>query len=806
LAVGVILVADILGLVPDASGPVLRGRATLCEAVALQSSSAILRGDTQSVTAAIKAVAERNPEILSAAIRGANGTLLLEVGDHSQHWKAPPGETSTITHVRVPILQNNVLWGTVEISFRPTSTIGWAWFRNPLVRLVTFVAIAAFFSFLSYLYKVLQYLDPSMVIPERVKAMLDTLAEGVLVLDREQRILLANEAFARSTGRKAEDLIGTPAGEIGWRATSGDAPAQDHPWREALARGTVRTGVALCLERADGRQTFSVNAAPIGSGSERVRGALVTFNDVTPIEQKNVQLRSMLEMLQKSRDEINRQNQELQTLAMTDPLTGCLNRRAFFSEFEVQCGGARRYNYSLSCVMVDVDHFKRVNDRHGHATGDQVLQHIAAILKSLVREIDLVSRYGGEEFCILLPHTDLAGASQAAERFRQAIESRPCGAISLTASLGVSVLGADIASPQELLNRADEALYAAKRAGRNRVHCWDAQTSAASASNVPSAPAASQSTPAEPVPASTGPQTSVIPFRAVTALLSVLAHRDKATAAHCTRVADLCVATGVGLLNPAQCFVLEVAALLHDIGKLGVPDSILLKPGPLDDEEWSLMRKHDRMGAEIIQSAFDSEELTRIVRTHHAWYGGTPTNPGMPVGEEIPLSARILSIADAYDAMISDRPYRKGCTREEAFTELRKYAGKQFDPALIERFIGVVSARIKSQPAKPSTFVEAQSIAGIQRELGRLAHALDVQDLSLLSAVAGRLSATARQDGLQDVARLAHELEQSASLHPDISDIVERINQLMTICMSASGGPSPSPAEPATEMLATPQS
>src|SRR5688500_13687872 len=330
LAVGVILAADVIGLIPDASGATLRGRAALCEAVALQSSSALLRGDVVSVSSAIKAVVGRNPDILSAAIRHPDGSMLIQIGDHPVHWKAPPGETSTITHVRVPILRNNDLWGTVEIAFRPIGSRGWGMLRNPVVRLVVFAAVVSFVAFLSYMYKVLQYLDPSMVIPERVKAMLDTLAEGVLVLDKQERILLANQAFARATGRRAEDLVGARAGQFPWQGTQDGsaqqtspqeagkpAPVPELPWRDALARGAVRTGTALCLDRGDGVRTFSVNAAPIGSGagSERVRGALVTFNDVTPIEQKNVQLRGMLDMLQKSRDEINRQNAELQTLA-----------------------------------------------------------------------------------------------------------------------------------------------------------------------------------------------------------------------------------------------------------------------------------------------------------------------------------------------------------------------------------------------------------------------------------------------------------------------------------------------------------
>src|SRR5690606_18751322 len=124
--------------------------------------------------------------------------------------------------------------------------------------------------------------------------------------------------------------------------------------------------------------------------------------------------------------------------------------------------------------------------------------------------------------------------------------------------------------------------------------------------------------------------------------------------------------------------------LLHDIGKIGIPDSILLKAGSLTDDEWKIMRLHDRMGVDMIRSSFDCDELAQFVEMHHAWYGGSPENPSAPRGEQIPLEARILAIADAYDAMVSDRVYRPGMSRDEAFAELRRCAGRQFDPNLVE--------------------------------------------------------------------------------------------------------------------------
>jgi putative nucleotidyltransferase with HDIG domain len=243
----------------------------------------------------------------------------------------------------------------------------------------------------------------------------------------------------------------------------------------------------------------------------------------------------------------------------------------------------------------------------------------------------------------------------------------------------------------------------------------DAANSAAQAHGGEAAPAA----PAAPTGA------SAIPFGAVTALTSALRYRDASTADHSQRVADLCVATAKDLMSVGDCFVLEVAALLHDIGKLGVPDAILLKPGPLSDEEWKTMRAHDRMGAEIVAAAFGSDELTGIVQAHHAWFGGSPRDPGLPTGHHIPLRARILSIADAYDAMTSDRVYRKGRGREEAFAELRRCAGVQFDPDLVERFIRVVTAADSGRSGKAT---EAElALARVQQQIERLGHALDAR-------------------------------------------------------------------------------
>ena len=784
LTLSVLLAAQALGLIANPAESVLEGRKELCQAIAVRCSLAVQQGDAAAVRRSVAEVMKGNNEMLSAAVRRGDGSIVAAMGPHAANWKSPPGDTSTPTNVRIPVFQGERAWGTVEVSFRPAPGEGLGLLGNPLMRLSLFVAAAGFLAYYFYLRRSLQYLDPSAVIPERVKTMLDTLAEGVLVLDRQQRIVLANQAFAAAVGEPAQDLQGVPASRFKWTRPNPDDAGQEMPWVETLDKGQPRTGVALCLAGSgEDVRTFTVNCAPIPGADGSPRGALATFDDVTPIERTNTQLRKTLEMLKLSRDEINRQNQELQALATTDPLTGCSNRRSFFTQFDTHWASAQRYGYKVSCVMVDVDRFKGINDRFGHTVGDQVLQHVAAVLKSLAREGDIVCRYGGEEFCVLLTHTDTDGAAQAAERYRLAIESNAAAGIAVTASLGVSCIEHGAPSPQLLIDEADKALYAAKQTGRNRVVRWDRMPSELPAEKLAAAAIAADGHGAAMAAPAAQPAEPTIPFGAVTALTSALRYRDAATAAHSQRVADLCVALAKGRLTVRETFVLEVAALLHDIGKLGVPDAILLKPGPLDEAEWTAMRAHDRMGAEIVSAAFGSPELTGIVRTHHAWFGGTARDRGLPTGQDIPLAARILSIADAYDAMVTDRVYRKGRSHDAAVEELRKCAGTQFDPALVEAFAEMSARRAEVDQRAPSDAESA--VARVQEQAERLAMALEAQDLSLLRAMAGRMVVTAGHDGLNDIAKVARELEKSAACQTDPTQVLGQVNELLQLCRSA---------------------
>jgi putative nucleotidyltransferase with HDIG domain len=395
-----------------------------------------------------------------------------------------------------------------------------------------------------------------------------------------------------------------------------------------------------------------------------------------------------------------------------------------------------------------------------------------------------VCRYGGEEFCILLPQIDLPEATMAAERFRQALAEEQRGGVTVTASLGVSAIGLGSKHPQELLDQADKALFAAKRSGRNRAVRFDeAPTDLLKESPKQSSRKSdeTQSDGNTNTPVSIG--NISIPYQAVSGLLAALAYRHAETAEHCKRVADLCVTVGGGVLSQRELYVVEMAALLHDIGKLGVPDHVLLKAGPLTTEEWKLVRMHEKIGIEIVRTAFTSDELVSIIQMQHAWYGGTPTDPGLAKGQKIPIGARLLAVANAFDSMVNDQVYRKAMIWDEAFTELRRCGGTQFDPVLVERFIGALSdSNPKATKPQHHLSVSKQAALKIGVQIEKLAMAADVQDVASLSAMAAQLKTMAQESGIPAIADVAEKLEKSATTQGNHVDLMELTIDLLELC------------------------
>lgn len=771
-----LLTAELIGFFPDPYKQVLEMRKKVCESLAIFCSLSLQKGDLEGIRTTMQVLSHRNPDILSTGLRDLEGTLLMETGEHKSHWKDKGNELSTATNILVPVFKNETRWGTFEVGFKPVYPGGIAaLLAYPIVRVVVFILPLAFLGYLLLMKRSLRYLDPSAVIPERVKSALDAFVEGVVVLDKNERIILANKSFSEKIGKPAASLIGCKASELQWISPKSQDAPQALPWQQVMLNNQSKSGVPLSFALApDGICKFMVSGSPIKDDAGAIRGALATFDDVTELEKRNDQLQEMFKALQKSRDEVRRQNEELQVMATQDALTRCLNRRAFFEKFEIEFNRAQRYHIALSCIMIDLDKFKAINDTHGHQAGDQVLQRIADWIRSELRGSDLLCRYGGEEFCLLLSHANADDGARAAERIRNTVSSREISGIRVTVSLGISSTEFGARDPQELLSQADNALYAAKNSGRNMAIRWDICKGWLShkEAQAPEQPSHERD--------QDGPY---IPYHVVSALMLALAHRDVETAEHSRQVAEFCVAAAQNLMSVSDCFVLEVAGLLHDIGKLGVPDSILLKPGALTGEELQVMAEHKLKGVEVIASMFLSPNLVEIARYSHVWYEGTQNNPGLPKGKDIPLGSRILSIADAFSSMVSHHSYREARTFEEAFEELRRFAGKQFDPDLVEHFIEVVRARDESRQQSTPRILNAVKLE-IGQEVEKLFVAVNTSAFGALGTIADRLSVKANKYGLRQVVAVAQEIRNAAEEKPDIIQILRLASQLSEVCCS----------------------
>jgi diguanylate cyclase (GGDEF)-like protein/putative nucleotidyltransferase with HDIG domain len=398
-------------------------------------------------------------------------------------------------------------------------------------------------------------------------------------------------------------------------------------------------------------------------------------------------------------DDLNRLYHEQERAAITDAVTGLPNHRAFIKRLDEEIVRCRDQHASFLLFFVDLDHFKEINDTWGHLAGDAVLGEVACRLSGVVQPEGFVGRYGGEEFALLLSDVQPEGACSIAQRLRAAISSVPynwkCAqeimtGIFVTASIGVAVYGIHGTQSEELIKQADLAMYQAKLEGRNCVRMAQTDERIGQEQNlmVPGGNAHRQ----DYLDRLLGDEErgTLVSVQAVQALMAVVQVRDLSLGSHSYRMIHLAEETGRGLgLACEDLFLIRLGALLHDIGKLGVPDAVLNKAGPLNEDEWELMHKHPLIGARILGEVGGAfQVLAQIVMAHHERWDGY----GYPRGlkkQEIPLVARILSVVDAYDAMVSRRVYKEPMSIEAAEAEIRRCAGTQFDPAVAEAFLAL---------------------------------------------------------------------------------------------------------------------
>ncbi len=434
-------------------------------------------------------------------------------------------------------------------------------------------------------------------------------------------------------------------------------PALAERVRSCLAAGLPVRGEALAGECA-GRPLLvllDISPLPVSPPSHTPPLWLVTLRDAAPIDHTHLLLAQTRRLLTEAVERADR-----------DPLTGLLNHRAFHKRLEQEAEAARRSGLPLAIAMMDLDNFRFFNDGYGHSVGDDLLRQVGQALSAACRPGDTLARYGGDEFALLLPGLGAEGAVRLADRLVASLAGtgyRPDGydaVIPLTLSIGIAVFPDDGPKRLDALAAADARLARVKTGGTGRGDLTDRLRAL-----LPCAPA---------------------DLSMLNALVTAVDAKDRYTRRHSEDVMaySLQIAQEMGLGGKEQGEML-LAALLHDVGKIGVPDHILRKPGRLTEEEFEAIKQHPMMGAIIVGAVPGFEAALDAVRHHHERWDGLGYPFGL-AGDQTPLPARIMAVADAFSAMTTDRPYRKGMDVPRALQILEEGAGIQWDPACVAAF------------------------------------------------------------------------------------------------------------------------
>jgi diguanylate cyclase (GGDEF)-like protein len=486
--------------------------------------------------------------------------------------------------------------------------------------------------------------------------MTETLEEGPII----ERGLDVLRLAARTT---SSALFLDEGGELVIAATTGRWAREG----ESPGRPDELPGIQV----RDGRQLVRLTL----SARERSLGRLVLVrSDRDPVDDTELKLLRLLAdqlaiALQNARDYREKLEQ-----AIRDPLTGLFNHRAFQERLGVELSRARREGYEVALVALDLDHFKPINDRCGHSVGDQALIALARTISTSLRPSDVAGRVGGDEFMIALPGAGVSEAQAVVSRLRAALASVTVGPTreTLTLSAGIAVYPRAAEYQADLMRFADGAMYWSKSRGRDRVSVYSSDSGEALS-------------PEEK--AEHAQRASLI--RTVHALARAVDAKDGYTHLHSQRVAFYAATLAMSLgLAPERVDMIRTAGVLHDVGKIGITDGILLKPGPLNEEEFDDMRRHSELGRDIIAGAGMTEIANWVLHLHERYDGDG--YPNGVAGEQIPVESRILAAADALEAMTYPRVYRPALTMNDALAELESGAGTQFDPRVASKLVELV--------------------------------------------------------------------------------------------------------------------
>jgi diguanylate cyclase len=456
---------------------------------------------------------------------------------------------------------------------------------------------------------------------------LNSIGEGVVATDLDGRITIASKVALDMAGWKKDEALGKHFDDVFLlRDEMTNEPVENLTNKVfRMGRRTTLTCNYVIIGRRGTRTPISNSAAPIIGEDGKTLGVVMAFRDI-------------------SKDKID--SDRILYISYHDYLTGLYNRR-FLEEY------IEKATYSdqlpISVIVGDINGLKLTNDIFGHDMGDKLLVKAAEIIKMVCPHEGVPARWGGDEFIILLPHTEEAIAETIVRKIKTTCEIELDSTMRVSLSLGYATKGSTVIDIRETIRKAEEYMYRHKLLDGKSYHNALIHT-----------------------------------------LLATLCEKSIETEQHTKRLSDLCYAFGLMInLQSNELDELSLLALLHDIGKVGIRQSILKKPGKLTDDEWGEMKQHPAIGYRIAKSTTELSGVADYILYHHERWDGSGY-PQRLKGNEIPLNCRVLALADAYDAMTSDRVYRKAMTQSEAIAELRKNAGTQFDPKLVEPFISTV--------------------------------------------------------------------------------------------------------------------
>lgn len=750
----ILVVAHWIGIVPGADDTVARRRRDFVDSVITMTVDDVSQSHWTDLRDRLQRVVDRQPDLMSIGVRTSVGELKTTTRQHNEIWnvgRAKVNGQASATKL-ISDTGNNKLepvvvslsihkrhWGQVEFAFAKDSLAGDTWFGTPLVRLLIFYFVCGTTIYACFVIRVLGVFRKTQVVPDDVRVALDTLTEGLLLLDGQSRIRFANQAFAKSVDSSPRRLEGSAVDELAWQPHHGE-DEDPHlgeeeteplkPWKTAIETGSQQFGTMLQLvDRQSESTVFSINVTPLQKGSvvESSKGVLVTFRDVTLEQRHKNELQEMLRLLGDSRDEIEQKNRRLEILATRDSLTGCLNRRAFFEKFDLIWEASKRDGLNLSTMMIDIDHFKSVNDTYGHHTGDEVLRAVSSVLRQRHDDDGIVCRYGGEEFCVLLPGVNVEAAAELAEQTRIAITKllfdEPAE-LRLTASLGISELRFDANEPQSLINQADACLYVAKREGRNRVIVYNPSMTV------------------EPIEteSSAGLDDSYqLPEIAINVLTRTLSHCDAALSRASRRIANRAMRWTENCLDQNSRYLLEIGLLLHRIDRLGSDVSII-------SNDHATTEVGQMTNGGVLQQIVDglcNEHLSKLFRDYRSLLQDTSNQQDPQVGSKRSIESQWMILAILYDQTHGEV--------EERIRQTLSLVDGWIDPSIVQQLLRQSSPT--DDIAKGVLQLQQYMSEAIATEISGMRSAVKHQNFDSLRKSIQNLDAFSRDSNLSSISQ-----------------------------------------------------